>query len=153
MVTFCVCDCLMFNTAYCWYLNISVDLGLACSNHPKLKGKPWEIYEHSDCDNDKTGMADLVEGIVGINNTLSHERVAKYKDQSVIHSPPRREQVQLVRTDDNYFYISLALSVVLLGLKAGAVYLLWCGVRLCTLRRSGRVHSDAETHRLSSSTN
>jgi len=44
-------------------------------------------------------------------------------------------------------------QVVFLGLLAAAVYLLCCGVRLCTLRRSGPVHSDAETHRLSSSTN
>ena len=43
-------------------------------------------------------------------------------------------------------------QVVFLGLLAAAVYLLWCGVRLCILWRSGPVHSDAETHRLYSST-
>jgi len=45
----------------------TVDLELVCSSRPKFKGKPWEIYEHLDCDNNKTGMADIVEIIAGIN--------------------------------------------------------------------------------------
>jgi len=148
-----------------------------CSSPLKFKGKPWEIYEHSGCDNDKTDVADPVEIIANISHTSSHKRVTKYEYQPTPHSSPRREnytssdkraakyidqpvpysssrreQVQVVRTDSNYFRISIALAVVFLGLLAGAVYLWWCGVRPHKLRRYSPVHSDAETPPPSSST-
>ena len=146
-----VCDCLMFNTIYSWCRNNCVDLELVCSSPPELKGKPWKIYEQSGCDNDNTNVADLVEIIPGLNHTLSHERIVKDKDQSVSHFSPIREQAQPAITDENYFYISIALFVAFLGLLAVAGYLWWCGVRPRTSRRSGPVHIDAETHRLSNS--
>jgi len=193
-----VCDCLMFNTIYSWCRNKSADLELVCSSPPDFKGKPWEIYEHSDCDNDNTGDADLVGVTASINHTSSHERVAISEDKSVPsssprlenytsphesvakhenklvlnsfprlenytsqhervakdegqlvpYSSPRREQVQVVRTNEIYFYISIALLAVFLGLLAGAGFLWWRGVRPHTLRRSDPAHSSAETHLL-----
>jgi len=146
-----VCDCLMFNTIYSWCRNKSADLELVCSSPPEFKGKPWEIYEHSDCDNDNTGDADLVEVTDSINHTSSHERVAIYEDKFVPHSSPRLEQVLLVKTNEIYFYISIALSVIFLGLVALAGFLWWCGVRPCTLRLSDPAKSGAESQRLFSS--
>ena len=146
-----VCDCLMFNTIYSWCRNNSVDLKLVCSSPPEFKGKPWEIYEHSDCDNDNTGDADPVQVIASINHTSPCEYVAKIEGQLVPHSSPRREQVKLVKTNENYFYISIALSVIFLGLVALAGFLWWCGVRPCTLRLSDPAKSGAESQRLFSS--
>jgi hypothetical protein len=147
-----LCDCLMFNTIYSWCRNNSVDLELVCSSPPEFKGQPWKIYEYSACDNDNMDFADLLDE----NYTLSHENVAKCTDQSVPHFSPEREQVKLVRINEHYFCISIALLVALCvflaGAVAGAGFLWWCVVRPQKLRRSGPVHNDAETHRLSSST-
>jgi hypothetical protein len=147
-----LCDCLMFNTVYSWCLNHSVYLELVCSSPPEFKGKPWNIYEYSGCVNDDTDSADIVEYIPTANYTLSNESVAKYQAQSVPHSSPVRKQVPLVRTNEHYLYISIALFVVLLGLLAGAGFLWWRRVRPHILRRSGPVHSDAEKQGLSCST-
>jgi hypothetical protein len=147
-----VCDCPLFNTTYSWCQNNSVDLELVCSNPPKFKGKTWKFYEYSGCDNDNTDFAYLVEDIVTLNDTLPHEPVDKYIDQSVPHFFPRPEHEQLVRTNESSFYIFIALLVLFLGLLAAAVIVWWYGVRPLRLRRSGPVHSDAETHPLSSNT-
>lgn len=90
--------------------------------------------------------------IANLNYTSTHEGVAKYKDQLVPHSSSRPDHVQLVKTDKNYFYISIALFVLFLCLISVAFFLWCCGVRPRTLRRSGPVQSDAETHPLSIST-
>ena len=147
-----VCDCLMFNTIYSWCRNSSVDLELVCSSPPEFKGQPWKIYEHSGCDNDNSDFAFQVENFTSLNYTFSHERVAKYIYQSVPHFSPRGDQVQIVRTNEHYIYISCALLVVFLCLLAGAGFLWWCRVRPRTLRRSYPAHGDAETHLLPSST-
>jgi len=147
-----VCDCLMFNNVYSWCQNNSEDLELVCSSPAKFKGQTWNIYELSGCDNDSTHSAYLVEVIASSNDTLPHENVAKYRDQSVPHFSPGKEPVQLARANVNYFYISIALIVALLGLLAGAGFLWWRRLHPRVLRSSGPVHSDAETRRLSSST-
>jgi Leucine-rich repeat (LRR) protein len=149
-----VCDCLMFNTVYSWCQNNSVDLELVCASPAKFKRQPWNIYEHSGCYNDTSSkhFEYPVEVIASLNDTLPHEHVAKYIDQSVPHFSPGKKRVQLVRANVTYFYTSIALMVAFLGLLAGAGFLLWRRLRPRILRRSGPVHSDAETHHLSSST-
>jgi hypothetical protein len=138
-----VCDCLMLNTIYSWCRNNSVDLELVCASPAKFKGQQWNIYEHSGCDNDSTPFAYPVEVIASLNDTLPHEHVAKYIDQSVSHFSPGKESVQLVRANVSYFYISIVLMVALLGLLAGAGFLWWRRLRPRILRRYGPVHSDA----------
>jgi len=147
-----VCDCLMFNNVYSWCRNNSVDLDLVCSSPAKFKGQPWNIYEHSGCDNDSTHFAYLVEDIASLNDISPHEHIAKYIDHSVPHFSPGKEPVQLVRANVNHFYISIALMVALLGLLAGAGFLCWRRLRPHILRRSGPVNSEDETHYLSSRT-
>jgi hypothetical protein len=126
-----------------------VDLELVCSSPPEFKGKPWNIYEHSGCDNDNTDVADPVDGTDSINHTSTHERVAKYRYQLVTHSPSRLEQVKLVKTGKCYFYTSIALFVLFLCLLSVSYFMWWCGVRPRTLRRSGRVKSHPEIQPLS----
>ena len=145
-----VCDCLMFDIIYSWCRNNSVDLELVCSSPPKFKGQPWKIYEYSGCDNDNTDFTDLVEDIVRINYT-PQDRDAKYIYQPVQNFSPAREQVQLVRTNEVYFYISIVLLVAFPGLLVGTGILWWRRVRPLISRRSGPVLSDAETHHLPSS--
>jgi len=95
-----------------------------------------------------------VKVIASINHTSPREYVTKSEDQVMPHSSPRPEQLKLVRNNENYFYISIALSAVFLCLLAGAAFLWWCVLRprTYTLRRSGPVHSGAETHPLSINT-
>jgi len=144
-----VCDCLMFNTIYSWCRNNSVDLELVCSSPPEFKGKPWKIYEHSGCDNDKTYVADPVETIASLNYTSTHEGVAKYGDQLVTHSSSRGEQVKLVKTEEYNFYTSIALFVLILCLSLDPLFLLRFGVRPRTLRLLSTVIIVVEMHRLS----
>ena len=136
-----VCDCLMFNTIYSWCRNNSVDFDLVCLSPPKFKGQPWKIYEYSGCDNDNTELAELVDDTANENYTLSHERVIKYVDESVSAFSPT-EQVQLLRHNEHYFYISIALLVVFLCLVAGAGIVLWYFVGSRILKRTGAVRSD-----------
>jgi hypothetical protein len=142
----------MFNTIYFWCRNNNVDLELVCSSPPQFEGKPWKIYEYSGCDYDNTDFANVVEDIATLTDTLPHEPVAKYIVQSVPHFFSRREHVKLVRSNEIYFYIFIALLVLFLGLLAVAGIVWWYGVRPLLLRRCGPVHSDAETHPLSSNT-
>jgi hypothetical protein len=146
-----VCDCLMFNTIYFWCQNNSADLDLVCSSPANFKGQPWKIYENSGCDNENTDIASQVKDIASVNDT-SHERVAKYRDQPVYHFSPGQEQVQLLRTNEHYFYISIVLLVTYLGLLAEAGILWWYSVRARIVRPSGPVQSDVETHSLASDT-
>jgi hypothetical protein len=112
----------------------SLDLELICSSPPEFKGKAWKIYEYSGCDNDNTDFADPVDGID--------------RDQLVPLSPSSPEHLQLVKTVKNYFYISIANCVVFFYIAAVAFYLVCCGVRPRTLRRSGLVRRVTETHPL-----
>ena len=139
-----VCDC-QLNTTYSWCRNKSVDLELVCSNPPKFKGKPWNFCEHLACDNDNTDVASL-------NYTSPHDNVAKYKVQSGPHFYPEREKLQLAGSNENYFYISIALLVLLLCLLTVSIFLWRRAVRPRKLWRSVPVHSDAETHPLSINT-
>jgi len=138
-----LCDCLMFNTSYSWCLKHNEDLNLVCSNPPSFKGKSWKFYKYLGCNDDSTDFAFEVEGTTSLNDTLPEKRFDKY----IYRSEPK---VQHVRTNGNYFYISIALLVAFPGLIAGAVILWRCRVRPNTLQRSGPVHSDAEAHPLSS---
>jgi hypothetical protein len=144
-----VCDCLMFKTLYSWCRNNSVDLELVCSSPPKFKGQSWTIFETVGCD---VNIADRVETIATVSYTLSPERIAKYQIYSVPHFSPVRDQVPPVRSNVHYFYISIALIVVFTVLLAVAVILFWYGVRSLKFRRLVPVYSDAESHRLYSST-
>jgi hypothetical protein len=139
-----VCDCLMFDTIYSWCRNNSLDLKLVCSSPPKFKGHSWTIFENLGCD---VEFADRVENITNVNYTLSPESVAKYLD----FFSPLRKQVPPVKTNLHYSYISIALIVVFPGLLAVAAIQCWCVMRSGKFRRSGPAHSDAKTHRLSSS--
>ena len=144
-----VCDFLMFNTIYSWCRNKSVDLELVCSSPLKYKGQPWKIYEYSGCDNDNTDLADLVDDTANENDTLSHERVAKYVDQPVVAFSRAGKQAQLLRPNEYYFYISILLLVALLCLLAGAGIVLWRFVGSRILKRSDPVPRDVEHFPLS----
>jgi hypothetical protein len=144
------CDCLMFKTLYSWCRNNSVDLELVCSSPPKFKGQSWKIFEYVGCDVDFATRVETTANVL-VSNT-SPERAAKYQSFSVPHFPLVRDEVPPVTTNVHYFHISIALIVVFSVLLAVAAILCLYGVHSRKFRRSGPVHSVAETHRLSIST-
>ena len=151
------CNCVMFDTVYSWCRKNSVELGLVCSSPPKFKNKPWIFYENAGCnddddddDDDSIDFADLVENIANVNNDLPRSSHGKYIDQTVSDPLLRGTKEHHMISNLHYFYISIALCVVLFCLLTTAVVLL-CRFMSHQLRRTGPASCDAEVCSLSSS--
>ena len=87
-----VCDCQMFNTVYCWWLNNSVDWRLVCSSPPKFKGQRWIIYENAGCDDDNTDTADQVEKVMMIGHSFSVKSHENYINPNASNSLETQNQ-------------------------------------------------------------